>query len=81
MAVTYEPDGAVGYITLDKPPANSYDKDFMDELGGAIDAAASDAGVNVDVLYSDHDGRLIVIVDDSAPSPDEGENVRRDRGP
>ena len=25
MAVTYEPDGAVGYITLDKPPANSYD--------------------------------------------------------
>ena len=26
MAVTYEPDGAVGYITLDKPPANSYDQ-------------------------------------------------------
>ena len=52
MAVTYEPDGAVGYITLDKPPANSYDKDFMDELGGAIDAAASDAGVNVVIVRS-----------------------------
>ena len=39
------PTARVGYITLDKPPANSYDKDFMDELGAAIDAAASDAGV------------------------------------
>jgi enoyl-CoA hydratase/carnithine racemase len=52
MAVTYEPEGAVGYITLDKPPANSYDMDFMDEFGGAIDAAASDAGVNVVILRS-----------------------------
>ena len=47
MAVSYEPDGAIGYITLDKPPANSYDKDFMDELGAAVDAAAADAGVKV----------------------------------
>jgi enoyl-CoA hydratase/carnithine racemase len=52
MAVTYEPDGAVGYITLDKPPANSYDKDFMDEFGGAVDAAASDAGVSVIIVRS-----------------------------
>ena len=52
MAVSYEPDGAVGYITLDKPPANSYDKDFMEELGGAIDAAASDAGVNAVIVRS-----------------------------
>src|SRR3954454_3884323 len=42
MAVSYSPDGAVGYITLDKPPANSYDKDFMDEFGGAVDAAVAD---------------------------------------
>src|SRR4051794_30344860 len=42
MAVSFETDGAVGYITLDKPPANSYDKDFMDELGAAVDAAAAD---------------------------------------
>ena len=25
MAVSFSSDGAVGYITLDKPPANSYD--------------------------------------------------------
>lgn len=48
---------------------------------GKLCRTLADAGVNVDVLYSDHNGRLIVIVDDSAPSPDEGENVRRDRGP
>jgi len=52
MAVSYSPDGAVGYITLDKPPANSYDKDFMDEFGAAADAAASDAGVNVVIVRS-----------------------------
>src|SRR4029079_15698814 len=47
-----EPDGSVGYITLDKPPANSYDKDFMEEFGGAIDPAASDAGVNAVIVRS-----------------------------
>jgi len=52
MAVSYSPDGAVGYITLDKPPANSYDKDFMDEFGAAVDAAASDAGVSVVIVRS-----------------------------
>src|SRR6188472_261648 len=52
MAVGYEPDGAVGYITLDKPPANSYDKDFMDELGAAVDAAASDDAVKAVIVRS-----------------------------
>src|SRR3954451_17427592 len=52
MAVSYSPDGAVGYITLDKPPANSYDKDFMDEFGTAVDAAASDAAVRVVIVRS-----------------------------
>src|SRR6476661_7743308 len=52
MAVSYSPDGVVGYITLDKPPANSYDKDFMDEFGAAVDAAASDAGVSVVIVRS-----------------------------
>jgi enoyl-CoA hydratase/carnithine racemase len=40
MAVTFEGSGAVGYITLDKPPANSYDRAFMEELSAAVDAAA-----------------------------------------
>src|SRR4051794_13734548 len=52
MAVTYAADGVVGYITLDKPPANSYDKDFMDELGGAVDAAAGDDAVKAVIVRS-----------------------------
>jgi enoyl-CoA hydratase/carnithine racemase len=52
MAVSYSPDGAVGYITLDKPPANSYDKDFMDEFGEAVQAAAGDASVKAVIVRS-----------------------------
>src|SRR3954453_21145410 len=52
MAVSFETDGAVGYITLDKPPANSYDKDFMEELGAAVDTAASDDSVKVVIVRS-----------------------------
>jgi enoyl-CoA hydratase/carnithine racemase len=43
MAVRFEADGAVGYITLDNPPANSYDIEFMRELSSAIGAANDDA--------------------------------------
>ena len=32
MAVAFEADGAVGTITLDKPPANSYDLEFMQRV-------------------------------------------------
>jgi enoyl-CoA hydratase/carnithine racemase len=52
MAASYAAEGAVGYITLDKPPANSYDKDFMEELGAAVDAAAADAAVSVVIVRS-----------------------------
>jgi len=52
MAVELEPDGAIGFITLDKPPANSYDKDFMDEVGEAIDTAAADNEIKVVILRS-----------------------------
>src|ERR1700750_1438530 len=52
MAVSFAAEGAVGYITLDKPPANSYDKDFMEELGTAVDTAASDDSVKVVILRS-----------------------------
>ena len=48
MAVTY--DG--GAITLDKPPANSYDIDYMRELGAAIEAASADDSVRVVVVRS-----------------------------
>jgi enoyl-CoA hydratase/carnithine racemase len=48
MAVTYEG----GRIVLDKPPANSYDIDFMRELGEAVDAASADADARVVVVQS-----------------------------
>ena len=52
MAVSFSAEGPLGYITLDNPPANSYDIDFMRELSAAIDAAGEDAGARVVVLRS-----------------------------
>jgi enoyl-CoA hydratase/carnithine racemase len=52
MAVSFAAEGAVGYITLDKPPANSYDKDFMEEFGTAVDAAAADDAVKAVIVRS-----------------------------
>jgi enoyl-CoA hydratase/carnithine racemase len=46
MAVAFTTEGSLGFITLDKPPANSYDKAFMTEYSDAVDAAiASNARV------------------------------------
>lgn len=46
MGVNFTLDGKIGTITLDNPPANSYDIHFMRELDTAIEAAnASDARV------------------------------------
>jgi enoyl-CoA hydratase/carnithine racemase len=39
MAVTFSADGPVGFITLDNPPANSYDLGVMTEFSGAVDEA------------------------------------------
>jgi enoyl-CoA hydratase/carnithine racemase len=48
MPVAFEAEGAVGSITLDNPPANSYDAELMTAFSGAVDAAiASDARVVV----------------------------------
>jgi enoyl-CoA hydratase/carnithine racemase len=52
MAVTFEGGNAVGYITLDKPPANSYDFEFMEEMGAAVDAAAADDEVKAVIVRS-----------------------------
>jgi enoyl-CoA hydratase/carnithine racemase len=52
MAVSYAADGAVGTITLDNPPANSYDIEVMRELADAIAAAGRDDAVRVVVLRS-----------------------------
>ena len=39
MGVTFEHDDGVGSITLDHPPANSYDLEVMSEFGAAVDEA------------------------------------------
>ena len=39
MAVTFTNEGPIGFITLDHPPANSYDLAFMSEFSEAVDDA------------------------------------------
>jgi enoyl-CoA hydratase/carnithine racemase len=51
MAVGYRQDGPVGYVTLDHPPANSYDLAFMREFGAAVDEAIA-AGVGAVIVRS-----------------------------
>lgn len=52
MGVTYTSGPGVGAITLDNPPANSYDVEFMRELSAAVEAASGDAAVRVVVMRS-----------------------------
>jgi enoyl-CoA hydratase/carnithine racemase len=52
MGVAFEADGAVATITLDNPPANSYDIELMRDLADAIAQADGDADVRVAVLRS-----------------------------
>jgi enoyl-CoA hydratase/carnithine racemase len=52
MAVEYSREGNVGYITLNNPPANSYEYSFMEELGECVDAAADDAGARAVIFRS-----------------------------
>jgi enoyl-CoA hydratase/carnithine racemase len=51
-AVRLEKQEAVGHIVLDRPPANSYDRAFMDDYGAAIDEAAKDDAVKAIVVRS-----------------------------
>lgn len=52
MAVRLDRDGAVGIIVLDRPPANSYDYDFLRELGSAVDDARYDDELRAVVVAS-----------------------------
>ena len=52
QVVRFEKNDKIGTITLDRPPANSYEIEFMRQLGTAIDAAEADAVVRVVVLQS-----------------------------
>lgn len=51
MAVAFTEHGRVGRITLDKPPANSYDLDMMNEFSRAVDEAI-DAGSRAVIVAS-----------------------------
>lgn len=43
MSVSFEHDGGIGTITLDNPPANSYDLEVMTDFGAAVaEAIGSD---------------------------------------
>jgi len=50
--VRLEKQDAVGHIVLDRPPANSYDKAFLDDLSLAIDEARFDPAVKAIVVRS-----------------------------
>jgi enoyl-CoA hydratase/carnithine racemase len=43
MAVSFSSEGPIGFITLDHPPANSYDLAFMTEFANAVDEAVAGA--------------------------------------
>jgi enoyl-CoA hydratase/carnithine racemase len=65
MAVTYSAEDGLGFITLENPPANSYDATFMAELGDAVVAAADDDG-----------GRVIIVRSSSAKFFSAGADVK-----
>lgn len=52
MGVNLEKEGHVGILVLDRPPANSYDYDFLRSLAGAIDDARNDGDVRAVVVTS-----------------------------
>jgi len=52
VAVRLEKQDSVGRIELDRPPANSYDRSFLDELDSAIEDARRDASVKAIVVRS-----------------------------
>ena len=52
MPVRLEKEGAVGIIVLDRPPANSYDYEFLRSFAGAIDDARLDGDIRAVLVTS-----------------------------
>ena len=50
--VSFSKSGNIGTITLNRPPANSYEMEFMQAMDAAIDAANKDSAVKVVILRS-----------------------------
>jgi enoyl-CoA hydratase/carnithine racemase len=55
MAVSFSTEASIGTITLDKPPANSYDLEYVQELGEAVQKAAVDPDVKAVIVRSASD--------------------------
>ena len=43
MAVSFSSEHGIGVVTLDRPPANSYDLAFVEELAASVREAADNA--------------------------------------
>jgi enoyl-CoA hydratase/carnithine racemase len=52
MQVRLEKEGAVGIIVLDRPPANSYDYEFLRSFAGVIDDLRIDADIRAVLVTS-----------------------------
>jgi enoyl-CoA hydratase/carnithine racemase len=52
MAVSFWTDAGIGTISLDKPPANSYDLEYVQELRHAVQEAAADDDVKAVIVRS-----------------------------
>jgi enoyl-CoA hydratase/carnithine racemase len=53
MAITFEKDGRLGLVKINRPPANAYDGEFFDQLDQAIEQARGDAEVRAVLLLSE----------------------------
>ena len=53
ITVTTERDGRVGVIHLNRPPANSYNRQFLDELNAAVDEVRWNEDIRGAVIVSD----------------------------
>src|SRR5438046_10565373 len=67
MAVRLEKQDSIGHVVLDRPPANSYDKAFMDELDAAIEEARRDDAVKAILLRSANE-KFFAKTETSAPA-------------
>jgi enoyl-CoA hydratase/carnithine racemase len=52
MAVRLEKQDSIGHVVLDRPPANTYDRAFLDELDAAIEEARRDDAVKAILVRS-----------------------------
>ena len=50
--VTVEKSGPIGYMVLNRPPANSYNLEFMEDLNAAIEEVRRDDEIKVVITRS-----------------------------